>query len=374
LDDWSFIGDTSDRHIPSGACNAFAASYREQRLILPSDPEFSMRASHSICRRRAFTLIELLVVIAIIGILVSLLLPAVQQVREAARRSQCKNNLKQIGLALHNYLDAYGKFPPVSVLPMGRTFEPYSAHARLLPYIEQANLAGLIDWNVSSEFITAPLAAKTRVPIYLCPSEVNDRPRQTPTLIHYPLNYGFNEGTWFIYDPVTGNVGDGAFHPNRAFDAASILDGLSNTLAASEVKAYQPNIWDIGNPSTIGVAAPANPAAAASYFGGTFDSNGHTEWVEGDVHESGFTTTFGPNTNVPYANSGVTFDIDLTSMRDGESTTAPTYAAVTSRSYHTGMVNSLMLDGSVRSFNNNIDLGVWRAAGTRAGGETKSIE
>jgi Tfp pilus assembly protein PilE len=318
--------------------------------------------------------VELLVVIAIIGILVSLLLPAVQQAREAARRSQCRNNLKQVGLALHNYLDAHRRFPPVSVLPMGRTFEPYSAHARLLPYIEQTNLANLIDWNISSEFTTNPQAAKTRVAIYMCPSEVNDRARQTPTLIHYPLNYAFNEGTWFIYDPSTGNVGDGAFHPNRAFDAASFTDGLSNTLAASEVKAYQPNLWDTGNPSTLGVAPPANPAALSPYFGGTFDSNGHTEWVEGDVHESGFTTTFGPNTKVPYTNSGVTFDVDLTTMRDGESTSVPTYAAVTSRSYHTGMVNSLLMDGSVRSFGDNVDLGVWRAAGTRGGGEAKPLE
>ncbi len=255
-------------------------------------------------RPRGFTLIELLVVIAIIAILIALLLPAVQQAREAARRTQCKNNLKQIGLALHNYLDAHSRFAPVSVLPAGRTFEPYSGHARLLPYIEQTNLANLIDWNVSSEFTSNPVAAKTRVAIYMCPSEVNDRQRITPTLIHYPLNYGFNEGTWFIYDPVTGNVGDGAFHPNRAFSPADFPDGLSNTMAAAEVKAFQPNLWDTGNPSSVGVAPPASIQELSAYYGGTFDSNGHTEWVEGDVHESGFTTTFGPNAKVPYSAGG----------------------------------------------------------------------
>ncbi len=325
-------------------------------------------------RIRGFTLIELLVVIAIIGILVGLLLPAVQQAREAARRTQCKNNLKQVGLALHNYLDSYTRFAPVSVLPAGRTFEPYSGHVRLLPYIEQANLASLIDWNVSSEFTTNPLAARTRVSIYMCPDEVNDRQRITPTLIHYPLNYAFNEGTWFIYDPVTGNVGDGAFHPNRAFRPADFTDGLSNTLGASEVKAFQPNLWDTNKPTALGVAPPVNPAAASAFYGGTFDSNGHTEWVEGDVHESGFTTTFGPNAMVPYTVGGITYSIDITSMRDGESTTVPTYAAVTARSFHPGTVNIMLMDGSVRSMSDNVDLGVWRGLGTRGNGEIVTIE
>ncbi len=279
-------------------------------------------------RRRAFTLIELLVVIAIIAILIALLLPAVQQAREAARRVQCKNNLKQMGLALHNYADTHGAFPPVSVMPRGMTFQPWSGHARLLPFIEQANLANLIDWDVSPEFTSNPIAAKTRVAIYMCPSEINDRERQTPTLVHYPLNYSFNEGTWFIYDPQSGRVGDGAFHPNKAYRPGDITDGLSNTLGAAENKAYQPNLWDTGQPATLGVAPPARPADLMPYYGGTFDSNGHTEWVEGDVHETGFTTTFTPNTIVPYDVAGVTYDIDLTSIRDGESATAPTYAAV----------------------------------------------
>lgn len=325
-------------------------------------------------RARGFTLIELLVVIAILAVLIALLLPAVQQAREAARRTQCRNNLKQVGLALHNYESSFQCYPPVSVLPSGRTFEPYSAQVRLLPHIEQANLSHLIDWNVSSEFTSNPQACKSRIPIYMCPSEINDRERITPKLIHYPLNYAFNEGTWFIYDPVTGNVGDGAFHPNRAFKPSDINDGLSNTLGAAEVKAYQPNLWDTGNPTTLGVAPPADPAAASAYFGGTFDSNGHTEWVEGDVHECGFTTTFTPNTNVPYTNGGITYDVDITSLRDGESITVPTYAAVTARSYHVGIVNVLLMDGSVRSVSDNIDLGVWRAVGTRAGKEAKSLE
>lgn len=325
-------------------------------------------------RRRGFTLIELIVVIAIIALLAALLLPAVQQVREAARRSQCQNNLKQIGLALHNYLDAFTRFPPVSVLPAGKTFEPYSAHVRLLPYIEQSGLSQLVDWDVSAQFTANPTLARMRISIYLCPSEVNDRERITPTLVHYPLNYGFNEGTWFIFDPVSGKVGDGAFHPNRAFAPSEISDGLSTTLAAAEVQAFQPNLWDTGNPSTLGVLPPASTAAVAAFFGGTFDSNGHTEWVEGDVHETGFTTTLPPNAIVPYTTAGITYSVDVTSMRDGESTTWPTYAAITARSAHPGYVNALLLDGAVRTVSENIDLLVWRAAGTRAGSESASLE
>jgi prepilin-type processing-associated H-X9-DG protein len=144
---------------------------------------------------------------------------------------------------------------------------------------------------------------------------------------------------------------------------------LSNTLAMAEVRAYQPNRWDAGLPGTVGVAPPATPAALAAYSGGTFDFNGHTEWVEGDVHETGFTTTCRPNEDVPHVDAGLTYSADFTSMRDGESTTLPTYAAVTTRSYHPGAVNAAMLDGSVRAVTDAVDLTVWRAQGTRAGEE-----
>jgi prepilin-type N-terminal cleavage/methylation domain-containing protein len=99
-------------------------------------------------RRRGFTLIELLVVIAIIAILIALLLPAVQQAREAARRTQCKNNLKQIGIALHNYHDVYNAVPLQATFTVGSTFTGYSIHARLLPYIEAGPLFNQLNFNV----------------------------------------------------------------------------------------------------------------------------------------------------------------------------------------------------------------------------------
>lgn len=108
------------------------------------------------------------------------------------------------------------------------------------------------------------MPSSASISIYQCPSEPNDRARPTATMTHYPLNYGFNEGTWFLYDPASDQGGDGAFVPNRAVKAAEISDGLSNTLAAAEVNAYQANLWDVGTPSTLGVAHPMPTRSLAS--------------------------------------------------------------------------------------------------------------
>jgi hypothetical protein len=145
---------------------------------------------------------------------------------------------------------------------------------------------------------------------------------------------------------------------------------MSNTLAMAEVKAFQNSLVDGNNPSTVGAAPPANPAALAA-LGGTFNISGHTEWVEGETHETGFTTTFNPNTRIPYSGPSGTVDIDLTTMREGEgaSSTAIIYAAITARSYHTGIVHVSLMDGSVRAISDNISTLIWRGLGTRAGGE-----
>lgn len=316
--------------------------------------------------KKAFTLVELLVVIAIIGILVGLLLPAVQAAREAARRMSCQNNLKQSGLALHNHESARRSFPPLGHYSEFGSSVYWSLHTRLLPYCEQSNLQNLIDF--SRPISQQPAVAKIRVPYLICPSEPNDRERPDgPTFTHYPLNYAANAGDWHIYQPPQDR-GSGVFLLNRWLKIAEVVDGTSNTLGISEVKAFTPYLRDGGNPSST-TARPETPPEIAA-FGGEFKSDsGHTEWVDARVHQTGFTTTFSPNTQVPYVVDGKTFDIDFNSTREGRSATLPTYAVVTSRSHHQGGVNSLKMDGSVHFISNAIDKLVWQALGTRAGGE-----
>lgn len=329
--------------------------------------------------RHAFTLIELLVVIAIIAILIGLLLPAVQKVREAAARAKCQNNLKQIGLAVHNYESANGCFPPASTFPKTAAFLPFSVHAVILPYVEQENLRKLIDLSLPYDHPNNIPAARVRVPIYLCPSEVNDRERPDGAITHYPLNYGANMGTWLVFNPQTGTSGAGAFpvrfrsYPTeltaRGHTVGAFTDGLSNTLGFAEVKAFTPYLRDGGNPGGAGTPPPADPNAIGA-FGGDFKrDSGHTEWVDGYVHQAGVTTTFPPNTKVPYATGGATYDIDFNSSREARNLSRPTYAVVTSRSYHTSGVNVLLMDGSVRHVGNSVSMTTWRSLGTPGGGE-----
>jgi prepilin-type N-terminal cleavage/methylation domain-containing protein len=332
-----------------------------------------------IALRRGFTLIELLVVIAIIAILIGLLLPAVQQAREAARRTQCKNNLKQIGLALHNYLDAFTVFPPTMCVGPGDGGE-WSLPARILPYVEQNSMYNVIDFSRDyNQTSTAfPNGVKAlRVPMLLCPSDPNDRQRTTSAGVpeHYPLCYGANLGTWFVFDPVTKQSGDGAFGPNGRTRDRDFVDGMTNTLCFSEVKAFTPYARNATSPLAANIAPPASVADLCAFVSGAaeFQTNsGHTEWADGRAHHVGFTTTFIPNTPVLCTNgpNGVQ-DLDYTSQREDnpEGTTNRTYAAVTSRSHHEGIVQSLLMDGSARGISENVDLQVWRRLGTRAGGE-----
>ncbi|MEM7456366.1 MAG: DUF1559 domain-containing protein [Planctomycetota bacterium] len=331
-------------------------------------------------KRSGFTLVELLVVIAIIGILIGMLLPAVQMVREAARRTSCLNNIRQIALCLHSYESAIGELPPSYELDAGGTATgngSWSIHAHLLPYCEQANAYDFIDLSLPwSDPVNVATGVPTlRVPLYQCPSEVNDfvRVDSSGNPKVYPQNYGLNFGSWLVYDPATGERGDGAFYVNSKVGFGSIRDGQSNTLCIAEVKAFTPYIRNTADPGPI---PPTDPTAFGGFTGeiklgpATNSNTGHTEWCDGRVHHSGITTVFTPNTFVPYEYGGQTYDIDFNSEKEGNSTTKRTYAAITSRSYHAGgMVNISLLDGSTTSVSDTIDLTVWRALGTIAGGE-----
>jgi len=318
-----------------------------------------------------FTLVELLVVIAIIGLLVALLLPAVQAAREAARRMSCSNHLKQIGLALHNYHDTHKNFPPSATLPAGVVpFDSWSVHARLLPFLEQSSLEDIIDWKL--DYRSQPTVTKSRVSAYLCPSEINDKERPDGTLTHYPLNYAVNLGTWFVYAPDSGQGGNGIVYPNSRTNFASLRDGTSNTLAFAEVKAWNPYLRDGGNPNGLGSPPPTTPADLVT-LGGSFKANsGHTEWVDGRAHQTGFTATFPPNTVVPFTAGGKVYDIDFNSYREGKMASQSTYAAVTSRSYHPAGVNVVLADGSARLVSEMVDSNTWRSLATRDGGEQRT--
>ena len=227
----------------------------------------------------------------------------------------------------------------------------------------------LINWNAS--WSVQPNVDATSVPTFLCPSEIHTQPNVTATLDVVPVHYGVNAGTWFQWDPITNQHGDGTFLVNDCLTSANFTDGMSNTLGMAEVKTYQANLIDGDQAVTPTTPPPATPAQLVAY-GGNFQTNfGHVNWANGIIIHTGMTTTFPPNTFVPYVNpaDGNTYDVDFTSVRLGTSLTLCTNVSFGSRSYHPSGINAMMMDGSCRFFSNTIAQATWRALGTPAGGE-----
>jgi prepilin-type N-terminal cleavage/methylation domain-containing protein len=326
--------------------------------------------------RQAFTLVELLVVIAIIGILVALLLPAVQAAREAARRIQCTNNLKQIGIALHNYHDTHKNFPPgrlrILVDGQGRCF---SAYAHLLPFLEANNLFQQINFNFNPEDAVNAVALEQTIPYFLCPSDRNQKLQGNSAVHNYPLSTGT---TYPVSPRNPGGVAvTGVFYENSATGFRDIIDGSSQTVCISEtVKADLggPTVWDgvsktngfvltQGNDNLFNGPELTNYASQCHGAGLLLQQTRGSRWLYGAPGHSMYNHMRPPNDLDVDCRGGIPHSTKTNALWDRLSLN------VAARSRHPGIVHALVCDGHVQSVSSTIRVGVWQALGSRAGNE-----
>jgi prepilin-type N-terminal cleavage/methylation domain-containing protein/prepilin-type processing-associated H-X9-DG protein len=356
-------------------------------------------------KRHAFTLIELLVVIAIIAVLIALLLPAVQMAREAARRSQCRNNLKQIGLALHNYLATF------SVFPIGRYHpesQPGSWTGRLAPivglgpYLEENALFNASNFMVADDLNQNVTALRSQLEVLLCPSDAQLPGGWINALapgagdwgdINYRFNMGGTSSCQTRVNATGNNIGpinttcatemNGAFSDHAALASRDFIDGLANTaMCAERCKGDLDGLvvntgnWNIKTDLLLIAGAStatsvqttvahltACQAITPPLVNAGVSTMGRDLWPEASYNHTFYNHVTTPNSRIP--------DCGICNTQNSvrACTNNISRAIVTTRSYHPGGVNVLMGDGTVRNVTDAVDEIVWRAIGTRNGQE-----
>lgn len=359
-----------------------------------------MAIRRMILRRLGFTLVELLVVIAIIGILVALLLPAIQAAREAARRTECVNNMKQFAIAAHNYHDVYNTFPRHAYVGLGtgsgcrpavgatceswRAWQGFSAHSMLLPYMEQEALFNEINFS-PSWYGNPPSVWNQRVDAFICPSTALPAPGTTNNIwAGGPgCNYAVSVGPTLYWASGSSTAHPGAFQAHHETKMAEFIDGTTNTILAAEITTGDgswngmffagESVADRQYPGAHPWNAPNLSEAAMNAWGDsclqhiTANPNRHLGsngwgWLGSNYTQTVFNTVAPPNWQYP--NCIAIGPPGYSCDRDG------LYA---SRSYHSGGTVHVMGDGSTQFFSDNINFDLYQGLGTRKGKESVEI-